>query len=234
MGILQLSWGLLTSQAHRGAAQALVLHSEQQLQPGEQSQQHPRASPCPEPFKAMPVIWGFNATERLEGKCNSMLTKSAPFSQRVPASLFLSCPVVLPSLVLYHAAGCCWWVFLEAKGTCGYTSPGAAHGSSCGLVEETGVKDFSALLCIFCSAFKRTTHGDKAGLLSETVRAVTISHYSINQATDQHHFPPALEAAPANRHPLARGTAPGDPQPGPPVISDRFRQTTVLSQGTVP
>lgn len=29
---VQLSWGLLTSQAHRRAAQPLVLHSEQQLQ----------------------------------------------------------------------------------------------------------------------------------------------------------------------------------------------------------
>lgn len=93
--MLQLSWGLLTSQAHRGAAQPLycTMNSSSSKQPGEHCQEHPRASPCPEPFKTTPVIWGFNATERLEGKCNYMLTKSAPFSQRVPASLLLSCPV---------------------------------------------------------------------------------------------------------------------------------------------
>lgn len=166
-----------------------------------------------------------------------MLTKNSPISQRVPASLFLSCPVD-PALAWccitqLDAAG----VHLqEAKGTCGCTIPGAAHGSSCGLVGRTGVKDSSPLLCIFCSVFKITTHreADKAGLLPGIVRAVIISHCSINQPTDQHHFPPALEAASANRHPLATGTGPGDPQPGLPVMRDRFGQTTVLSQGTVP
>lgn len=98
------------------------------------------------------------------------------------------------------------------------------------------MKDLSPLLCIFCSVLKRTTHqeANKAGLLSGIVRAVIISHHSINQPTDQHHFPPALETAPANRVPLATGTAPGDPQPGLPGIRDRFGQTTVLSQGTGP
>ena len=61
------------------------------IQQGEPSQ-HPQGfppltPPAPNPFKTTLATWGFNATERLEGKCYYVLTKSAPCS---------SCPGISP------------------------------------------------------------------------------------------------------------------------------------------